>query len=174
MRYLPILILIFTSCGGAKHTQSTYVVPAPEVITKDSFITIFIEKLIKDSIDCKEIIFDNATLVQRLSDCQKVNSELNILISQKPTKVKIKNSYNETNKLNNSILVRDSAIASLQAENMLLNSKLKATKGSAVGDGNKITIKKSNWWWIFVAGMLTMFIGQNVVWKGIKRYIAFV
>jgi len=51
--------------------------------------------------------------------------------------------------------------------------KIKNKGGSAIGDGNTITTKKNNWWWIFVAGALTMFIIQNVVWKTLKRYIAF-
>lgn len=34
-------------------------------------------------------------------------------------------------------------------------NKTIAKKGSAIGDGNKITTKKNNWWWIFLSGFLT-------------------
>lgn len=49
--------------------------------------------------------------------------------------------------------------------------RVKAKNGSAVGDGNTITTKKTNWWWIFLAGMLTWFIIQNVGWRFLKKYI---
>lgn len=51
--------------------------------------------------------------------------------------------------------------------------KNKATKGSAIGDGNTITTKKNNWWWIFLAGMLSWFIIQNILYRALKTYIPF-
>ena len=53
------------------------------------------------------------------------------------------------------------------------NVKIKnvAKGGSAIGDGNKITTKRTSWWWIFLAGMLTWFVIQNVIWKLIKRHL---
>ena len=46
-----------------------------------------------------------------------------------------------------------------------------AKKGSAIGDGNKITTKKNNWWWIYLAGMLSWFIVQNIIFRTLKIYI---
>ena len=57
-----------------------------------------------------------------------------------------------------------------QPKKLKVDNSVKATKGSAVGDGNKLTTKKSNWWWIFLAGALSMFIVQNVVWRTVKIY----
>jgi len=51
------------------------------------------------------------------------------------------------------------------------DNRVIAKKGSIIGNDNTMTTKKTNWWWIFIAGMLTWFIIQNVIWKGIKRYI---
>lgn len=51
------------------------------------------------------------------------------------------------------------------------DNRIIAKKGSIIGNDNTMTTKKTNWWWIFVAGMLTWFIIQNVIWKTIKRYI---
>ncbi len=49
-----------------------------------------------------------------------------------------------------------------------------AKKGGIIGDGNTQDNRRQlAWWWIFVAGALTMFIIQNIVWKTLKRYIAF-
>lgn len=58
-----------------------------------------------------------------------------------------------------------------QPKKVKIDNSVKAKNGSAVGDGNKITTKKSSWWWIFLAGALSMFIVQNVILKAIKRYI---
>ena len=46
-------------------------------------------------------------------------------------------------------------------------NKTIAKKGSAIGDGNKITTKKNNWWWIFLAGFLTAHLLRFLI----KKYI---
>ncbi|MFN8296750.1 MAG: hypothetical protein U0T69_11175 [Chitinophagales bacterium] len=52
--------------------------------------------------------------------------------------------------------------------------KIKAKQGSAIGDGNKITTKKElGWWWIFLAGLLSWFIIQNVGFRLLKTYFPF-
>lgn len=46
-----------------------------------------------------------------------------------------------------------------------------AKKGGIIGDGNTQDNKKQlAWWWIFLAGGLSMFILQNVVWRAVKIY----
>jgi hypothetical protein len=52
-----------------------------------------------------------------------------------------------------------------------IDNSVTAKRGSVIGDGNTMTTKKTNWWWIFLAGMLTWFIIQNVLWKTLKVYI---
>jgi hypothetical protein len=54
-----------------------------------------------------------------------------------------------------------------------IDNSVTAKKGSIIGDGNTMTTKKSNWWWIFVSGMLTWFIIQNIVIKTLKTYFPF-
>jgi len=47
-----------------------------------------------------------------------------------------------------------------------------AKKGGIIGDGNTQDNRKQlAWWWIFLAGGLSMFIIQNVFWKAIKSYL---
>lgn len=47
-----------------------------------------------------------------------------------------------------------------------------AKKGGIIGDGNTQDNRKQlAWWWIFLAGGLSMFIVQNVFLKAIKSYI---
>lgn len=55
-----------------------------------------------------------------------------------------------------------------------IDNSITAKKQGIVGDGNSMTTKKQNPWWIFLAGMLTMFILQNVIYKTLKRYLIFI
>ena len=46
-----------------------------------------------------------------------------------------------------------------------------AKKGGIIGDGNTQDNRlQLAWWWIFLAGGLSMFIIQNVVWRTVKIY----
>ena len=46
-----------------------------------------------------------------------------------------------------------------------------AKKGGIIGDGNTQDNRRQlAWWWIFLAGGLSMFIIQNVVWRTVKIY----
>ena len=47
-----------------------------------------------------------------------------------------------------------------------------AKKGGIIGDGNTQDNRRQlAWWWIFLAGGLSMFILQNVVWRTVKMYV---
>ena len=47
-----------------------------------------------------------------------------------------------------------------------------AKKGGIIGDGNTQDNRNQlAWWWIFLAGGLSMFILQNVVWRTVKTYV---
>lgn len=163
--------------------------PAPAVSDCDS-VLVEVIKVIHDTTNtgCKK---DAILLDKMVLKLQDANKKYLILYNQyqdlqmrynsapkEPVNVfsgKIKNSFNisstEVNKLKNSILAKDSAIAHLEGENASLVAKVRANGGSAIGDGNTITTKKTNWWWIFLAGMLTWFIVQNVLWRVVKIYI---
>ena len=45
-----------------------------------------------------------------------------------------------------------------------------AKKGGIIGDGNTQDNRRQLAWWIFLAGGLSMFILQNVVWRTVKIY----
>jgi len=53
------------------------------------------------------------------------------------------------------------------------DNSVKAKKNSIIGNDNVMTTKKNNWWWIFLAGMLTWFIIQNVLFRVLKTYFHF-
>ena len=51
------------------------------------------------------------------------------------------------------------------------DNSVTAKKNSIIGNENTMTTKKNNWWWIFLAGMLTWFIIQNVLFRVLKTYV---
>lgn len=51
------------------------------------------------------------------------------------------------------------------------DNSVTAKKGSIIGNDNTMTTKKYNWFWIFLAGMLTWFIIQNVLFRVLKTYV---
>lgn len=53
------------------------------------------------------------------------------------------------------------------------DNSVTAKKGSIIGNDNTMTTKMNNWWWIFLAGMLTWFIIQNVLFRVLKTYFPF-
>ena len=82
--------------------------------------------------------------------------------------------------LTKNITLKNDSIASINAENLALKGKVKelqklknSTTGNnspnSVRSGN--TTKKSNWWWIYLAGMLSWFIVQNIIFRTLKIYI---
>ena len=54
-----------------------------------------------------------------------------------------------------------------------IDNRVTAKGGSIIGNENSMTTKKNNWWWVFLSGMLTWFVIQNVIWKAIKSYFPF-
>ena len=53
------------------------------------------------------------------------------------------------------------------------DNSVTAKKGSIIGNDNVMTTKKNNWWWIFLCGMLVMFLIQNVGFRVLKIYFPF-
>lgn len=53
------------------------------------------------------------------------------------------------------------------------DNSVTAKKGSIIGNDNVMTTKKNNWWWIFLCGMLVMFLVQNVGFRALKIYFPF-
>ena len=68
-------------------------------------------------------------------------------------------------------IYRTPVIIQPQPKRIKIDNSVTAKKNSIIGDGNTVTTKKTNWWWVFLSGMLTMFVIQNVIWKTIKTYI---
>lgn len=200
---LLIIIICCTSCSAKSITRKSPVavktdLPKVDKSKTDSTIKSAIQKI--DSCDEIELQIEIITLAQSLSDCQEENENLYQLLAEKPkeketiivdkSRTKYKKSFNDTQKnsnnqtevikLKNSILVKDSAIANLEAENLALNGKIKdltkitPKKGSVVGNDNEVdNSKKLAWWWVFLAGMLTWCLLQNFGFRFLKTYFPF-
>lgn len=155
----------------------------------DSLIKSALSKVDKSakSDSCKDFSFEIIQLSEELSQCKSELLKSQIVMSKQPTTIitgKVKNSFNIDNseviKLRNSLFAKADSIASINAENLALKGKVKELqklKNSTTGDnatnavksGN--TTKKISWWWIYLAGMLSWFIVQNIIFRTLKIYI---
>lgn len=142
-----ILLSIFaTGCTNKMQTQTIY---EDRIITKIDTL-VFISK---DTIPCEDFKYKFITKKDTIF-VEVVKKELKIKTIQRTDTI-----YKEKIILQN-------------LPKKVVNKTI-AKKGSAIGDGNKITTKKNNWWWIFLAGALSWFIIQNVVLRWLKTYFPF-
>ena len=210
------MIFCCTSCSKStipQHLPAQQNTQAAPINTDcDSLIQAALENIAADTMGLRislgnTLILDNIRLTQALSDAQKQAATYKHDLINKPTETtiytgKIKNSFNdivknsnnnsEVIKLRNSILIKDSAYANLQAENLALQGKIKqkptggsvigvgnevnnskAKGGGVIGDGNTITTKKTSVWPWILLGAACMFILQNVVVRWLKIYFPF-
>ena len=70
-------------------------------------------------------------------------------------------------------IIRQPIIVSNGKTVVKTDNSVTAKKGSIIGNDNTMTTKKNNWWWIFLCGMLVMFIIQNVGFRVLKTYFPF-
>jgi hypothetical protein len=154
MRNLIILVSIgFLAIGCSRKV-------APTIIYQDKIVnsvdTVIIQSRATDTIPCDdfEIYIEN-----------EVHDTVYIKVVDKVVSVKyvkIRDTvYRET------IIVQPTPRKSV----IKTDNSVTAKKGSIIGNDNTMTTKKNNWWWIFLAGMLSWFIIQNVVFKVAKKYI---
>ena len=154
MRNLIILVSIgFLAIGCSRKS-------APTIIYQDKIVnsvdTVIIQSRATDTIPCDdfEIYIEN-----------EVHDTVYIKVVDKVVSVKyvkIRDTvYRET------IIVQPTPRKSV----IKTDNSVTAKKNSIIGNDNTMTTKNNNWWWIFLAGMLTWFIIQNVVFKVAKKYI---
>lgn len=149
---------------------------APTIVYKEKIDTITFYYTRIDTIlnfdECVEIAKEYNMLLDNFNK-QKSNiaileNELSKIEKSKIVKTKIitKNSNNNTevNNLKRSIQIKDSEIDSL---NLALKSVRKAKDNSAIGNENQLqkTTKKTQWWWIFIAGFLTAHLLRFIINK---------
>lgn len=152
--YISILIafILLTSCSRKQ----------AQIIYKDKLVstvdTITINSV--DTIPCENFSYIVETKTKDTIYVKVVDKQLQIkYVTRKDT------IYRET------FIVQPQPLKSVtKIDNSVKN---KATKGSAVGDGNTITTKKTNWWWIFLSGALTWLVIQNVGFRLLKKYVPF-
>lgn len=148
-RYILIL-LFFASCN--KPPQITYI---DNVITKYDTITDFSfggVDTIYSATPC-----DSFTVLVRKNDTVYIREVKKVIQTKLVTK-------------------RDTVYRQVIVNNpqpKKVDNSVTAKKGSIIGNDNTMTTKKNNWWWIFLCGMLVMFLIQNVGFRVLKTYFPF-
>ena len=148
---LAVIVLMAIGCSRKS---------APTIIYQDKIVnsvdTVTIQSRVTDTIPCDdfEIYIENEvhdTVYLKVVDRQ---------VSIKYIKVR-DTVFRET------IIVQPTPRKSV----IKTDNSVTAKKGSIIGNDNVMTTKKNNWWWIFLAGMLTWFIIQNVLFRVLKTYV---
>ena len=156
MRNIFILVMLGTLAIGCSRKS------APTIIYQDKIVksidTVTIQSRVTDTIPCDdfEIYIENEvhdTVYLKVVDRQ---------VSIKYIKVR-DTVFRET------IIVQPTPRKSV----IKTDNSVTAKKGSIIGNDNTMTTKMNNWWWIFLAGMLTWFIIQNVLFRVLKTYFPF-
>lgn len=148
-RYILIL-LFFASCN--KPPQITYI---DNVITKYDTITDFSFGGVDTIYSARPC--DSFTILVRKNDTVYIREVKKVIQTKLITK-------------------RDTVYRQVIVNNpqpKRVDNSVTAKKGSIIGNDNTMTTKKNNWWWIFLCGMLVMFLIQNVGFRILKTYFPF-
>ncbi len=123
--------------------------------------------------------FDTVTVQTKVTDtvpCDDFSKEFNnghdtVYVKVIDSKMTVKYITKRDTVFRETIIVQPAPLRTVtKIDNSIHN---KAKNGSAVGDGNTITTKKTNWWWIFLAGLLTWCLIQNIGFRILKTYFPF-
>ena len=151
---LTILVMLGTLAIGCSRKS------APTIIYQDKIVksidTVTIQSRVTDTIPCDdfEIFIEN-----------EVHDTVYLKVVDKVVSVKYVKTTDTV--FRETIIVQPTPRKSV----IKTDNSVKAKKNSIIGNDNTMTTKKNNWWWIFLAGMLTWFIIQNVLFKIAKRFI---
>ena len=135
---------------------------APTIIYQDKIVksvdTVTIQSRVTDTIPCDdfEIFIEN-----------EVHDTVYLKVVDKVVSVKYVKTTDTV--FRETIIVQPTPRKSV----IKTDNSVTAKKGSIIGNDNVMTTKKNNWWWIFLAGMLTWFIIQNVLFRVLKTYFPF-
>ena len=133
---------------------------APTIIYQDKIVksvdTVTIQSRVTDTIPCDdfEIFIEN-----------EVHDTVYLKVVDKVVSVKYVKTTDTV--FRETIIVQPTPRKSV----IKTDNSVKAKKNSIIGNDNVMTTKKNNWWWIFLAGMLTWFIVQNVLFRVLKMYV---
>lgn len=153
-----LMILLFVIFAISCNRRIPQVIYQDKTVTKVDTVEVVSHEI--DTIPCAD--FDISLLTDQHDTVyvQVVDKQISVKYLKRTDTI-----YKET------IIVQPAPLRSItRIDNSV---KVKAKQGSAIGDGNKITTKKNNWWWIFLAGVLTWFIVQNVLLRWLKTYFPF-
>lgn len=133
----------------------------PQVITQEKIVThidtVVVQSLKIDTIPCADFSYQMLNEFRDTVYIKVIDKQISVKYFKHSDTV-----YKET------IIIQPAPLRSvIKIDN---STKNKAKNGSAIGDGNTITTKKYSWWWIFLAGALSWFITQNILFRSLKTY----
>lgn len=153
---LLVVFGLLASIGCSRKSAPT-IIYQDKIVTKTDTLRLISKET--DTIPCDD--FEYIFLTDTEHDTVFVEVEKQVL--------KVRTVVKRDTVVRNTIIVQPAARKMI---NRIDNSvRTVAKKGSAIGDGNTITNKSKNWWWIFIAGMLTWALIQNVIFRLLKTYI---
>ena len=150
---LAVIVLMAIGCSRKS---------APTIIYQDKIVnsvdTVTIQSRVTDTIPCDdfEIFIEN-----------EVHDTVYLKVVDKVVSVKYVKTTDTV--FRETIIVQPTPRKSV----IKTDNSVTAKKGSIIGNDNTMTTKKGNLWWIFLAGMLTWFIVQNVLFRVLKTYFHF-
>lgn len=170
-----LLLTIFIGCHHKNKIQHSNIDYTDRVIYKHTFDTIVLES----GDTCQQYMVSFNNLVREYQTILDLAVNLNDTINELYSEIKDL----KIRPTQNIVLpkkARKATINIIQGDNntpTIDNSKTtqKVKDNSAIGNENQLTktTKKNNWFWIFVAGALTWFVIQNVLWRVLKIYFPF-
>lgn len=158
-KYLLFVILAISAISCSRRTSQ--VINQERIITRIDTVEVISVKT--DTIPCADFDYSLLTEQHDTVYVKVVDKQISVKYLKRTDTV-----YKQT------IIVQPAPLRSVVKTKIDNSVKTKAKNGSAIGDGNKITTKKElGWWWIFLAGILTWFIIQNVGFRILKTYFPF-
>ena len=147
----------------------------------DNIPTIIVEHEVVDTNDvCKKYKLSALEMAKKYNDIgqqlqqSKKEAEFYKALAQIQAR-KIINNYNSNNKntqIGDANISQNSKKGDNQSGEGNINQDSKNGPNQN-GNDNTMTTKKNNWWWIFLCGMLFMFLIQNVGFRILKTYFPF-
>lgn len=148
-----LIIISLLAIGCSRKSMPTIIYQDKTVVSYD---TIRVESKVTDTIPCDDFT-------------DTLYGKDTVYVQVVKNKLTIKTRYRTDTVYRTPTIIEPQANIRIRK----IDNSITAKKQGIIGDGNTMTTKKNNWWWVFLSGMLTMFILQNVIIKGIKTYLKF-
>lgn len=192
-KYKLLVVLILASIGCSRKSAPTIILPTEnnpcdEAIqavldSVQSIEPVYIYNVITESGVTDTIVRIDSTSCQQIKlMALNIVAKYNIAIKERDfykalAQNQAKKIINNINSGNKNTQIGDANVQQIKPKATAVIGDGNVTsvkpKQSAIGDGNDLDNSKKGvgWWWIFLAGMLTWALIQNVLFRVLKTYI---